>query len=87
MEYAQKAIKDSKLVENQCCEVTVLQFKQINKLKKKKKEQGRFGKGKAYSHIGASSNTERKKTCSVGPEGRPKTSVEVMESGISRKSD
>ena len=36
VEYAQKAIKDSKLVENQCCEVTVLQFKQINKLKKKK---------------------------------------------------
>ena len=27
VEYAQKAIKDSKLVENQCCEVTVLQFK------------------------------------------------------------
>ena len=46
MEYAQKAIKDSKLVENQCCEVTVLQFKQINKLKKKKKNKDDLEKGK-----------------------------------------
>ena len=27
VEYAQRAIKDSRLVENQCCEVTVLQLK------------------------------------------------------------